>query len=359
MRFRLNRRRNKKSNPFVAIIMGIGLFLGSFIVLYLNEGRVDLSRIARESVSVDATAVDSTSDGKLVAATGTLRSDSAVTDAALLASGDFLSISRSVEMYAWDETSESNDDGPTRYTYSKEWTNKPEDSSRFRGNNNYYNPPMKFSDETFKASSLTLDAYTLSSKNLFFRGQEPLNLEPSMLREGRIDGDYHYIGSGSIADPTVGDLRIQYTAFANNQRVTVFGQQDGAELRPYTHRDDTILFRAYPGDRESAIATMRSEFLAMIWGFRGGGFVMMWIGMMLIISPLTNILGRVPVLGNAGNAVIGAVAFVIALVLSAVTIVISAILHNPIALAIIFLLIVGAGVLIWRQQRSEGKVATV
>lgn len=353
MRFNIGRRNQKRNNPFAGIIFGIGLFLGSFVMLYLNEGRVDLSKIARNSEPLSAEVASGETDGAFVAVSGTLRAANGVTDSELLTTGDFLQLDREAEMYAWDEDRESNDDGPDRITYDKEWTSSPSDSDRFDRPNGHYNPPMRYSSETFTVESMTLGNYAVGANQLFFRQKQSVNLEPAMLQMGKIDDDYLYIGVQSVADPNVGDIRVQYSGFANGQDVTLFGQQDGDEIRPYIHRDDTLIFRVYPSDRDSAIASMRSEFLALLWGFRGGGFMMMWIGLMAIVSPLTNLLGRVPVLGDAGNFVIGAAAFGIALVLSVITIIISALLQNPIALVILFLAIVGGGIFIWQQQKKE------
>lgn len=355
---RFGRSRRKRSNPFVGILFGIGLFFGSFVMLYMNEGRVDLSKVADDAIPVQAETASAENSGELVAISGLLRSNAPVTDEVLLTGGSFLQLDRSVEMYAWDESRETEEDTDvTRYTYDKEWTSSPQNSEEFNNPTGHFNPPMRYQDEAFTAVSATIGPFETFPDQLFFMQKERLALDGGLLKEGRVDGDYLFIGEGSVGQPQIGDLRIWYDVFPNGQQVTLFAEQEGNQLRPYVARNDAILYRAYPSDRETAIASMRSEYLTLLWGLRVGGLMMMWIGMMVFVSPLTQLLGRVPILGDAGQAVIAVVAFVIAFSLSLITIIISAILHSPIALIILLLLIVGAGIFAWQRRQGVAKTA--
>lgn len=352
----LRRRNRKNSSPFAGILVGLGLFFGSFVLLYINEGRVDLSKIADASIPLTADTVSGENDGDLVAVSGVLHADTTVGDPELLTTRDYLQLERSAEMYAWEESRDSSEDGPTRYEYSKGWTRDPENSSSFNNPTGHFNPGMQYQDDTFTVSAATLGAYTVDPANLFFMQKEDLALREGMLRQGQLVENYIFIGAGTLGSPQVGDLRISYKAFANDQAVTVFAQQDGNQLRPYTHRDDITLYRVYPGDRAAGIAGMRTEYLTLLWAVRVGGFVLMWVGLMVFVSPLTRLLGRLPIIGEAGRLVISIVAFLVAAVLSFITIVISAVLHSPIALITLFVLLIVAGVLLW--QRREGKEKT-
>ena len=59
------------------VAAGALLFFVSFIVLWMNEGRVDLSEIAKKSTPVKPDAVDSKQNGKFVSVTGALTTPSA------------------------------------------------------------------------------------------------------------------------------------------------------------------------------------------------------------------------------------------------------------------------------------------
>jgi hypothetical protein len=88
----------------------------------------------------------------------------------------------------------------------------------------------------------------------------------------------------------------------------------------------------------------------MLWGFRAMGFFAMWLGLGMLVSPLTALLRFIPVLGNLGRKAIGALTFVLALLLSLVIIVISALLHNIWALLTLAVLL-GAGFYFWQRNQ--------
>ena len=124
------------------MLIGAGLFLGSFLLLWVNEGRVDLSKIAVEAAPISAAAIEAGTEGRLVAATGLLTGDRPLGDSPYLRTGPYLSLERVAEMYAWEEE-EEDDDGSTSYSYSRVWTTSPQDSSGFRYPEGHTNPPMR------------------------------------------------------------------------------------------------------------------------------------------------------------------------------------------------------------------------
>ncbi len=355
MSFNFRRRGWKNSSPFAGILIGFGLFFGSFVLLYLNEGRVDLSKIADDTEPISAEQVDGENQGELVAISGVLHSDEPLGDPELLTESNYLQLERSVEMYAWKETSDKDEDtGVETYEYRSSWESDPKNSQNFNNSNGHFNPPMSYRDEEFTVSSASVGAFSVEPNALLFMQKVALPLSEGLLVAGRVADEYIFIGEGTLNNPEVGDLRISYKVFLNDQSVTLFAKQDESQLRPYIHKDDTLLYRAYPSDWKTAVSSMRSEFLTLLFGFRAAGFVMMWIGLMTIASPLTTLLGRLPILGNAGKMVISVVAFIIAFILSLITIVVSAILHSPITLIAIFILLIVGGVYLWRKREEGG-----
>ena len=79
------------------IFVGFLLFIASFIVLFWNEGRADLSRVAERATEFPASEqADAALDGTLVAASGILSTDDEVSDGKYLAQGPYLSLHRSI-----------------------------------------------------------------------------------------------------------------------------------------------------------------------------------------------------------------------------------------------------------------------
>ena len=62
------------------IFIGILLFVISFGVLYWNEGRVDLSKIAETAIEISADAEDVSASGQLVSVSGTIKTDETLGD---------------------------------------------------------------------------------------------------------------------------------------------------------------------------------------------------------------------------------------------------------------------------------------
>ena len=92
-------------NSIKGVLFGIILFAGSFLLLFWNEGRVDVSQIAKTAIEISAESV--TSDAALnnifVSITGAVSSQETIGDGMFLKPDAFLIVERKAEMYAWVE----------------------------------------------------------------------------------------------------------------------------------------------------------------------------------------------------------------------------------------------------------------
>src|SRR3990167_8092 len=122
-------------NSIKGVVIGLILFVVSFGLLYWNEGRVDLSNIAKTATEISSATVstDSSLTGKLISTTGVVNSDQIIGDNLFLNPDKFIAAEREVEMYSWIEKSESHsktntggsETTETTYTYSKGWEVNP------------------------------------------------------------------------------------------------------------------------------------------------------------------------------------------------------------------------------------------
>jgi hypothetical protein len=347
----------------VGVLFGIGLFIGSFFVLWINEGRTDLSKIADDSIAVSASSIDPANDGKLVAAAGTLAASEPLGDPDYLRPGAFLTVERDVEMYAWVErtSSESNtnlggsETTTTEYTYEKEWTSSPANSSNFEVPQGHQNPEPSVDEAFFTADSATVDAFTVDLNALSLPSSENIPLNSNSLVQGvngRINDDYLYMGRGTAQSPQVGDVRISFSGVPSGLDVTAFGMQQGSALVPFVRGNDQ-LYLAHNGDRASAIESLHTSYQVTGWIFRVVGFLMMWIGMGMVSGPISTFLDVLPIFGSVSRNLIGFVTFGIALLLTAITVFIAALLQNIVALFVLLLFIVGViGFLYWRSKNA-------
>jgi hypothetical protein len=353
------------------VVFGIVLFLAAFVVLWINEGRTDMSKVAmKETVPVDAAVLDVTNEGKPVSVTGMLTSYETIGDPEFLNPGKYLVLTRNVEMYAWVENSESkteknvggSETTTTTYTYAQEWTSNPADSSTFKDPAGHTNPPMPYQDQTFYVNTASVGVYPVDVKSLSLPGESEVVLNTSSVNpkySGMVNGNYIFVKPGgygyygSNTAPTVGDVRIHYTALASDVNVTVFGQLQGGQIVPYIYKGEDRLYHARTGTREEAIATLSQEHKTVGWILRLVGFLMMWIGLTMCFAPINAVLDVLPFLGNVGRGLISIVMFIVALGLSIATIIVSMIAHNPIALIITIVILIGVVFLIGRLIKKR------
>ncbi len=367
---RIRAGRTKKSSlggRILGALFGIGLFFGSFALLWFNEGRLDYGEAAKSSQVFEASQVDPAQEGQFVAAHGALASQEQLGDPLYLIPGNYLAIERVAEMYAWDEDQEEDDDGYTYYKYNTTWTANPSDSNQFHQSYGHENPAMPVRSESLRVQTAALGAYQLDPAKLELPTSQDLGLNKELFYDevfsqdgGVIDGKYVFFGTGTLQNPVVGDLRIHFRVVTPSNDVTLFGQAAGDRLVPYTVRESDTLYRAFYGDRESAIEAMHTEYQIALWGTRFGGFAMMWCGLFLLLNPITILVAFIPALERFGAGVIAAATMPIAFVLSAVTILLGFVLHNPLVLIAIVCMsvmliaaIAGGAFLLNRQRQNK------
>ena len=337
---------------FGGVLFGIVLFFGSFAVLFNNEGRVDVSEVAKNAVPASAEEVLSEVDGQFVYVTGTVSSEEIIGDNLFLNEGDYLAVKRTVEMYSWVETTseqtESNMGGSetttTTYDYSTEWTSNVPDSGSFY-DSSYFNPTKLYENESYRVNDAKMGVYSLNFNNLTLPGFDDLALNEDVVNlsgdDEELIGGYIYIpySYSDYSDPEVGDVRVSYQVLKNNADGTIFAKTNGESLETYYDDSTEVsLYRFFDGGRDQALKKMHGEYQMMLWLFRALGFIMMWVGLSAVFRPISVLLDVVPLFGSLSKGIIGIITGLIALVLSVVTILVSMILHNIVALIVAVLI---------------------
>jgi hypothetical protein len=355
-------------NSIKGIFVGILLFLASFAVLYWNEGRVDMSDVAQNAVEISADEVSADADGKFVYLTGNVVTEETLGDGLYLIPGDYLALERRVEMYSWVEETETESDTnmggseetTTTYNYVKKWVSEPTETSKFKYPEGHNNPTKLLEDYSSTVSAAKVGVYDLTMDKIDLPSLEKLTLNEVTVDDlmldsfTRIEGEYIFSGFGSMGNPEVGDLRISYFVLENNVEGTVFGKVEANKIVTYVDQDtETSLYRLFDGTRDEAMATMHGEYKMMLWVFRLVGFLMMWIGLSMLFSPLSVFLDVVPAFGSLSRGVVGALTFAVSLVLSLVTIIISMILHNIVALVVSIVLVVILIVFLMKRKSNK------
>ncbi len=128
-------------SPFKAVLWGLLVFPLSFYILFWNEGREDLSKIAKTAIIVNSEIKnqDISLENKLISTAGVVTSEEQIGDELFLKPKVFLLLERKVEVYSWVEkkiSTNTNDRTGNEITknteiYTTEWVNNPQKSDDF------------------------------------------------------------------------------------------------------------------------------------------------------------------------------------------------------------------------------------
>lgn len=364
-------------SSFAGIIIGLILFVVSFVVLWKNEGnlvreKVALKELAANTVEASTDEITAATAGKPVHLVGELLATDMLGDPGYLVPGDYLKLRRHAQMFQWvedkkTETREKMGGGTeqiTTYSYKKKWISGRIDSSEFRNAAGHENPEPFFQDEDFVVSESTFGAWDGLDVLEHVWPSDELELTDDMidqeLAEGERVGSYlYYRNDPASRVDTIGDERISWSAlFPGTFSVIAFHAADD-RLVPFvaSNGKDKFLVESGVNDIAGMIETEKSAQSLLAWVFRIVGFALMWIGLGLILAPLATLLSIIPVAASISRFMIGIITFTVSLGLTVITVVISWVAHNPIVLGVAIAAGVAAA-LWWLKRRSATAVAT-
>ena len=326
------------------VLFGLLIFVVAFPLLFWGEGRavkraIDLEAGSSAVTEVEADTLDASKDGQLVHVVGEASTTESLNDTTLGQTVQALRLRREVEMYAWEEESETsrkkNVGGSTTkrttYTYKTDWASSPEDSSSFK-EAGHDNPPMPATGQTQSAAKVTLGARTLSSALVeqidAFKPIIPDAAAASKVTVAGVTGtvhqDYYYFGADP-SSPTVGDVRIRLEKVDTPTTVSVVAAQRGETFESWETPNERLLEpRLEVGTHSSAemFEQMTAENNMLTWIIRGAGFAMMLLGLMLVLRPLVVIADVIPLIGSmiSGGAFLFSLAVALPLTLGTVAI---------------------------------------
>ncbi len=361
-------------NAFKGIVVGLILLVAAFGLLFWNEGRAvkrykSLQEGASSVVSVQADSVDIQNEGRLVHLNGKAVTEDQVSDQQFGVSSAALKLERDVQMYQWQESSKSetkkklggSEETVTTYSYSKVWSGNPIQSGQFKKPDGHQNSgSMAYQSRTFTAGKVQIGAYTLSSSLVASINQySPLLLDqdvavPQSGATVQKTTNGFYFGASSTS-PQIGDLKISYRVVLPTD-VSLVARQTNSTFAPYqTSAGGSIeLLEIGNHSAESMFETAQQSNTLMTWAIRGGGFLLMLIGLNMIFGPLAVLADIVPFFGSIVGVGTGIVSALVAAIFSLLTIGIAWIVYRPL-LGIIFLGIAAAitALVIMKVKKTE------
>ena len=353
----------KMGNSFASIPLGIVIVIFGCMMLWNNEKKnviniKDVKEMRENIKTISSEEVNSDYEGKLIATYGKLNyGDSYLVDSTFGISVKTPILKRTVEMYEWIETSETKDE-ETTYSYSKEWSEKVVDSSNFKKSSDHTNPTyMPYDSEKYLVDSLKVGAYDLASvfKGKLSAEKDLLNLEPGVaLPEGYTVNGKYITNSKDVENPEVGDIRISFT-YGEYDDVTVLGKQTGSKIGEYTTKKNSTIVRLEKGEHDGnyLINSIESGNKFSKWMWRILGAILVCMGVSMILSPLTTLIGYIPFLGKIVNGAIGVVSSTVGIAISLVVIAIAWLVYRPIIG--IALIVVSVGLIILAKKYVSKK----
>lgn len=334
---------------FGGVLIGLLLFIAAFPVLFLNEGS-EVKRIQGlkegASVLVEATsgAVDPALEGKLVHLSGTAVTKDILQDSEFGVTVNGVGLERKVLMYQWEEKvsqrTEKEIGGGEKtireYSYVKSWNSSPIDSTQFKKPEGHSNPAsMRYVGKDWSAANVTVGAYQLNASQIGRVGSaEALTLETGKKypilssTSASIRNNEFYLGRDPD-EPRIGDLRVSYT-MRKPGPVTLIAKQTGSTFAPFATKSTTIdLLKNASMTSDEMFAAAVSERKTLTWILRLVGFLMMFIGLTMILKPLSTIMDVLPILGNITGMAAGLISFLAGLGLSLITIAVAWIFYRP------------------------------
>lgn len=371
--------------------MGFLMLIAGIVLLFWNEGRtVKTTRMLKEAQGVcaelgDIQQIHSELDGQMVHATGLATTDEVLSDNYFGVSANAIKLNREVEYYQWVEhtSSQTRDkvgggqETVTTYSYTKEWTSSPVNSSSFE-------------DPEYKGIAndvlLTLDDQSVQAQNVRFGAYRfpegltsqmnkrvPLNVEldPEFAAylEKQMHSNWDVAESASFVHPTnnviyvgldpnnprVGDVRVTFEK-VNPGEVSILAKVIGDTFENFTAKNGYTLMSLEDGavSADNMFETEHKSNKAMAWVLRLLGILLIYLGFKNIFNILVTLLKVLPFLSNIANLGVNLVCGVLAFVIGLVVIAIAWIVYRPV-LGII--LLVAAGALIWflGKKNKEAK----
>lgn len=353
-------------NALSGIVFGIALVIGACVALFWNEGRAvktaaSLTEGAGIVQTIDPQTAGANLEGKLLHFVGNLKISDRVSDKnfnSIVAPQGAVKLVRSVEMYQWKQTSKSEkrkklgggEETVTTYSYSKEWSNRAIDSSRFKKPEGHNNPPMLIENASSTIDSAAIGAVKINGAKLSSLGEseqleltetnrqnvkEQLGVGKKVITQGNAIMISQY-GAG----PSIGDTRISFT-YSSPTQVSAIGAFKAGALESYETSNGRSIFMVRDGtaDAKSMFDAAQSSNTTFTWIVRAAGFFAMLVGFKMIFS-IVGVLGDVvPFIGNIFRFATGLAAFALTAVLSTVIIGIAWIYYRP----LLGIIIIGLG----------------
>ena len=359
------------------VVIGFVLVALSGFGLFWNEGRAvqtakSLAEGAALIITIDPSRVDPANEGKLVHVTGEMKAGVKPSDPEFGVSAEGLRLVRTAEMYQWREDKKTetkknvggSEETVTTYSYVQVWSETPIDSREFKVTEGHVNPQMRYRSAGFLGGDVTLGAFRPGERIVrALPVSQQVRVDAAMAEalRPRVNGPVEahdgvfYLGANPT-QPRIGDHRISFQ-LAPAGPVSIVGRQSGADFAEYQTSAGDRLLMVRQGTMSAAemFKAAESENTALTWILRGVCALVMFLGFVMILSPLVVVADVVPLIGNVLGAGAALVSLIATAVLAPLVVAIAWFWYRPVAAVI--LVLAGLAVALGLRTLAKRKAA--
>jgi hypothetical protein len=359
-------------NSFGGILFGIILFLGSFFLVWWNEGNAvhtenDLKKGNKDIISIKSDNLLPENENKLVHLSGKVETTDTLIDQEFGMTANAIALSRKVLIYQWVESKTERTEKElggsekviTNYNYTKQWVSGPINSSGFKIEEGHLNKcDFPYRDKTSISQNAKVGSFDLTEPLLYQIDQfEDYLIDSTLFKESfTISSNTIYLGSEKIYDePAIGDMKISYQVAYAPEMVSIIAQQVNGSLSPYVGENGTEIVKLAYGtvSADNMIKLALKENSSQTWILRGLGLLLCIIGLSLILRPISVVMDVLPILGSIANFGIGLLSVVLGLILILATISIAWLFYRPILSITLFAVIVPLCIYLYRKGKKK------
>ena len=375
---------SRLGNSIKGVIVGLGLFVLGFPVLFWNEGNSvktakSLDEGEKACVSLEsAEKVDPGMEGRLVHVSGKADTKDVLTDETFGVAATAIALTRKVEMYQWKENCETVEtkkaggsvEKKKHYSYEKVWSGKAIDSSGFHDVGHDNPGELEFPSRTQRAADVRCGAFRLSADQVSRIGAAqdyafPADFTCRVARVQMKDTTIYVPNRETrlneknerdvASQPRIGDMRVVFRVVYPHE-ISLVAKQHGDTFVSYVAQAGrkVDLLKDGVADAAEMFADARTANTLFTWGLRLGGFLMMFIGLSMALKPLSVLADVLPIFGDFVEMGIAVVAGLVSLVCALVTIGVAWLFYRPV-LGVALLAV--AGFFVWKliQRRKAAK----